>query len=214
LAETRLPRAKAARRTAPRVRAGRRFQERHNFVGFHGHGLLALIFFAIIALSVLGVGLGIASLTIFAVGSSPGSGHAAVATSPSSSASVGALVGHQVDGTIVGIWSDANLIAIQPAGGEPVQATVNAKSVLTLAGSATSLDDLISGDSVIVTFGQGAKGTLVVLTLNDIQTVPTNSGVGSTTPLPNVTPTPTATPVPTVNPSPGPSGGPIPGPSP
>ncbi|MGC1183847.1 MAG: hypothetical protein WBA31_01685 [Candidatus Dormiibacterota bacterium] len=212
MAETRLPRAKPTRRTAPRVRAGRRFQERHNFVGFHGHGLLALIFFAIIALSVLGVGLGIASLTIFAVGSSPNSGHAAVGTSPSSSASVDALVGHPVDGTIVGIWADANLIAIQPAGEEPVEATVNTKSVITLAGSSTSIGDLISGDAVIVTFGQGAKGTLVVVTLDDIQTVPTNSGAGSTTPLPNVTPTPTPTPVPTATPAPGPTG-PIPTPT-
>lgn len=205
MAETRLPRATPAKRTAPRVRAGRRLQERHNFVGFHGHGLLALIFFAIIALSVLGVGLGIASLTIFAVGNTPGKSHAAAVTSPSSSASVDALVGHPIDGTIVGLWDGANLIAIQPAGEEPVQATVTAKSVLTLAGASTSLNDLISGDAVIVTFGQGPKGTLVVTTLDDIQTVPTNSGGSSVTPLPNVTPTPTAAPPPPPSPSAGPS---------
>lgn len=205
MAETRLPRAKVAKRTAPRVRAGRRLQERHNFIGFHGHGLLALIFFAIIALSVLGVGLGIASLTIFAVGSTPAKSHAGVATSPSSSASTAALVGHSLDGNIVGIWADANLIAIQPQGGQPVEATVTSKSVLTLNGAAAPLGNLISGDAVVVTFGSGPKGTLVIDTLNDVQTVPTNSG-GSITPLPNVTPTPTATPEPT--PTAGPSASP------
>ncbi len=190
-------------------------RERHNFIGFHGHGLLALIFFAIIALSVLGVGLGIASLTIFAVGNSPGKGNAAAAISPHSSpSSSSSLVGRQIDGTIVGLWLDANLIAIQPAGGEPVQATVTAKSVLTRGGVATTLGDLISGEAVIVTFSQGPKGTLVVANLQDIETVATNRPSGSLTPVPNVTPTPTATPTPTPNPGPSVPFSPSPKPNP
>ncbi|MGC1909069.1 MAG: hypothetical protein WA809_05645 [Candidatus Dormiibacterota bacterium] len=206
MAETRLPRARAARRRVPRLRAGRHMRERHNFIGFHGHGLLALIFFAIIALSVLGVGLGIASLTIFAVGSSPSKNQAAVGISPSSSpTSTNSLVGHQIDGTIVGIWIAPNLIAIQPAGGEPVEATVTTKSVLTRGGATATLDDLIPGDAVIVTFSQGPKRTLLVATLQDIETVPTNTPSGSLTPLPNVTPTPTATPPPTPTPTPTPT---------
>lgn len=217
LAETPAPRGKAVRRKASRTRAGRHLRERHNFIGFHGHGLLALIFFAIISLSVLGVGLGIASLTIFAVGSSPGKSHAAVGISPSSSpSSVNFLVGHPIDGTIVGLWLDQNLIVIQPDGAEPVQASVTAKSVLTRGGAASTLGDLISGDAVIVTFGQGPKRTLVVVNLNDIETVATNTPSGSLTPLPNVTPTPTATPLPTPTPnlsppSPSPSSGPTKG---
>jgi len=201
-----MPRGKAVRRKAPRLRAGRNQRERHNFIGFHGHGLLALIFFAIIALSVLGVGLGVASFTIFSVGTGSGKGHAAVTTSPQSSPSpVNSLVGHPIDGTIVGIWLAQNLIAIQPAGAEPVDATVTATSVITRGGSASSLGDLISGDAVIVTFSQGPKGTLLVANLQDIETVPTNTPSGTLTPLPNVTPTPTATPVPTPTPSPQPS---------
>ncbi|HVB14685.1 MAG TPA: hypothetical protein VNH38_08035 [Candidatus Dormibacteraeota bacterium] len=203
MAETRLSGGKAARRKAPRLRAGRRLRERHNFVGFHGHGLLALIFFAIIALSVLGVGLGIASLTIFAVGNVPGKSHAAVGLSPSSSPSpANSLVGRPIDGTIVGLWLQENLIAIQPAGGQPVQATVTAKSTITLAGAPSSLADLIPGDAVTVTFSQGPKGTLLVATLQDIQTVPTNAPSGAITPLPDVTPTPTATPLPPPTPTP------------
>lgn len=210
MAETQLPRSKAARRRVPRLRAGRHLRDRHNFIGFHGHGLLALIFFAIISLSVLGVGLGVASLTIFAVGnSSPGNSQGAAATSPkaSPSATNSSLIGQQIDGTIVGMWLDENLIAIQPAGGEPVQASVTAKSVLTRGGSTTTLGDLISGDAVVVTFGAGPRGTLVVVNLNDIETVPTNSSSGSLTPLPNVTPTPTPTPAPTpvLGPGPGPT---------
>lgn len=205
MAETQLPRGKAVRRKVPRLRAGRHLRDRHNFIGFHGHGLLALIFFAIISLSVLGVGLGIASLTIFAVGNSPGKGHAAVATSPKASpSSVTSLVGQPIDGTIVGLWLDENLIAIQPAGGEPVQATVTAKSVLTRGGVATTLGDLISGEAVIVTFSAAPKGTLVVVNLQDIETVPTNTPSGSLTPLPNVTPTPIAAPIPTSTPGPTP----------
>jgi len=206
LAETRLPRAKAARRRVPRLRAGRHRRERHNFIGFHGHGLLALIFFAIIALSVLGVGLGIASLTIFAVGNTPSNNQAAVGISPSSSPSpTNSLVGHPVDGTIVGIWIAPNLIAIQPAGGEPVEATVTTKSVVTRGGATATLDDLIPGDAVVVTFSQGPKGTLLVANLQDIETVPTNTAGGALTPLPNVTPTPSATAFPTPTPSSGPS---------
>jgi len=213
LAETRLPRIKAVSHKRPRVRAGRRQRGRHNLIGFHGHGLLALIFFAIIALSVLGVGLGIASLTIFTVGNSPGKSHAAAAISPKSSpSSVSSLVGRPIDGTIVGISLAANLIAIQPAGAEPVQATVTAKSVLTRGGVTTPLGDLISGEAVIVTFSQGPKGTLLVVNLEDIETVPTNTPSGTLAPLPNVTPTPAAAPAPTPGPpaNPGPPGNPSP----
>ncbi|HEY6537595.1 MAG TPA: hypothetical protein VI138_00970 [Candidatus Dormibacteraeota bacterium] len=212
MAETRLPRTRSATHRRPRLRAGRRLQARHNFIGFHGHGLLALIFFAIIALSVLGVGLGIASLTIFAVGGAPHKAPAAVHHhSPKASASVQALVGHPINGTIVGISADINVIAIQPQGGTPVAALVTTKSVLTRGGVATPLGDLISGDAVVVTFGQNSSGKLVVVTLDDIETVPTNSVHGALTPLPNVTPTPTATPLPTATPGPSASP-PIPGP--
>ncbi|HVC39512.1 MAG TPA: hypothetical protein VNH20_06020 [Candidatus Dormibacteraeota bacterium] len=212
MAETRLTGGKAAARKAPRLRAGRRLQQRHNLVGFHGHGLLALIFLAIVSLSVLGVGLVVASLTIFSVGA-PSKGHTLVAISPGGSPSAtDALVGRPIDGTIVGISVGANLIAIQPAGGQPVQAAVTAKSTLTRGGTAATLTDLIPGDAVVVTFSQGPGRTLVVATLQDIETVPTNTPSGSLTPLPDVTPTPTATPEPSPSstPPPGPPGPPGP----
>ena len=207
LAETRVSSGKAPAGKRQRVRAGRNLKERHNFVGFHGHGLLALIFFAIVALSVLGVGLGIASLTIFSVGSNPGTGRLAVEVSPSASPSAAnALVGRPIDGTIVGLWADQNLIAIQPAGQLPVQATVTSKSALTRGGSAAALSDLIPGDAVIVTFSQGAKGTLLVVTLQDIETVPTNTPKAPLTPIPSSTPTPPPNPSPESSPSAGPGG--------
>ncbi len=216
MAETRLPRGKTGTHRATRQRAGRRLRERHNFLGFHGHGLLALLFFAIISLSVLGVGLGVASLTIFAVGNSPGKSHAGAVVSPSTSpSSANSLVGRPIDGTIVGIWLQENLIAIQPQGQQPIQATVTAKSVITRGGAASTLGDLISGDAVVVTFSQGPKGSLLVASLDDIETVPTNTPKGSLTPLPNVTATPTPTPIATPTPTAGPSpSGPVPGPVP
>jgi len=204
LAETRLSKGKTPERKAPRLRAGRRLRERHNFVGFHGHGLLALIFFAIIALSVLGVGLGLASLTIFSVGRTANTRGLAVlgGPTPSPSATSG-LVGRPIDGTIVGLWVDKNLIAIQPAGGQPIQATVNTKSTLTLGGATATLPDLIPGDAVIVTLSQGSDGTLVVLTLQDIQTVPTNTPSAPPTPIHTAPPAPSAEPVPTASPASG-----------
>ncbi|MGH7666085.1 MAG: hypothetical protein ACREN1_02055 [Candidatus Dormibacteria bacterium] len=217
MAESRLSGGTTPRRKAPRLRAGRRLRERHNFVGFHGHGLLALIFFAILALSVLGVGLGVASLTIFAVGGGNGSGNSGVVTrsSPSPSpAATAALVGHPLDGTIVGLWAAENLIAVQPSAGQPVQATITSKSTITRGGAASTIDDLIPGDAVVVTFKRGPKGTLVVVSLTDVETVPTNTPSGSISPLPNVTPTPvyTPNPQPQPQPTPNPSKGPIPAP--
>jgi hypothetical protein len=202
LAETQLPTGKTAARKGKRLRAGRNLKERHNFIGFHGHGLLALIFFAIAALSVLGVGLGVASVTILSIGKVPGRTHGAVITSPSSSPSASALVGHPIDGTIVGISLGENQIAIQPAGEQPVLASVTAKSAITRAGAASSLGLLIPGDAVIVTFGQGPKGTLLVVTLQDIVTVPTSQPNAPLTPLPGVTPTPTPRPTPAATPPP------------
>jgi hypothetical protein len=213
LAETRLPRGKTATRKAPRLRAGRHLKERHNFVGFHGHGLLALIFFAIVALSVLGVGLGIASLTIFAVGTGSGPTRPTVAISPSKSpAAANSLVGRPIDGTVMGLWVDENLIAIQPAGSQTVQATVTTKSALTRGGAAAVLSDLIPGDAVVVTFSQGPKDTLLVASLQDVETVPTNAPSGPLSPVPNVTsaPAPTLVPTPTPTPAPGPPGPPGP----
>jgi hypothetical protein len=205
LAETQVPAEKtAARKGKPRLRAGRNLKERHNFIGFHGHGLLALIFFAILALSVLGVGLGVASVTIFSIGKPVGR-HAAVGTSPSSSPSANVLVGHPIDGTIVGISLGENQIAIQPAGEQPVLATITATSAITRAGAPSSLGLLIPGDAVIVTFGAGPKGTLVVVTLDDIVTVAGNQPSAPLTPLPGVTPTPTPTPSPTPPPTPTPT---------
>lgn len=208
MADTQLPsRNTAARKGKPRLRAGRNLKERHNFIGFHGHGLLALIFFAIIALSVLGVGLGVASVTIFSIGKVPSGKHSAVLTSPSTSTPANAaLIGHPVDGTIVGISLGENQLAIQPAGEQTVLATVTAKSVITRAEATSSLGLLIPGDAVIVTFGAGPKGTLLVVTLDDIVTVATSQPHGPLTPLPGVTPTPTATPTPTPTPQPTPSG--------
>lgn len=212
MADTQLPsRNTAARKGKPRLRAGRNLKERHNFIGFHGHGLLALIFFAIAALSVLGVGLGVASVTIFSIGKVPASKHSAALTSPSSSPSASALIGHPVDGTIVGISLGENQLAIQPAGEQPVLATVTAKSVITRAGATSSLGLLIPGDAVIVTFGAGPKGSLLVVNLDDIVTVAGSQPNAPLTPLPGVTPTPTATPVPTPTPAPtGSPTGPIP----
>jgi hypothetical protein len=209
VAETQLPTRKtAARKGKPRLRAGRNLKQRHNFIGFHGHGLLALIFFAICALSVLGVGLGVASVTIFSIGKVPAGRHAAVGTSPSSSPSASALVGHPIDGTIVGISLGENQIAIQPAGEQPVLATVTATSAITRLGSSSSLGLLIPGDAVIVTFGAGPKRTLVVVTLQDIVTVAGSRPNAPLTPLPGVTPTPTARPSP--NPTPTPTPGIVP----
>jgi hypothetical protein len=203
VAEPRPGKGKAEVRKAPRIRAGRNLKERHNFVSFHGHGLIALIFFAIVSLSVLGVGLAVASVTIFAVGRNSASSQQIRVISPTPTPStVSSLVGHPVDGTLVAVWVDENLVAIQPEGGEPVQATVTAKSTITRGGAPVPISELISGDSVIVTFSQGAKGTLVVQTLQDIETVPTNTP--SATPVPERTPglTPSATPTPQPVPSP------------
>jgi hypothetical protein len=215
LADTQLPsRNTAARKGKPRLRAGRNLKERHNFIGFHGHGLLALIFFAIAALSVLGVGLGVASVTIFSIGKVPAGKHSAVLTSPSSSPSTSALIGHPVDGTIVGISLGENQLAIQPAGEQPVLATVTATSVITRAGATSSLGLLIPGDAVIVTFGAGPKGSLLVVNLDDIVTVAGNQPNAPITPLPGVTPTPTPTPAPTPTPNPTPTpSGPLPVPT-
>jgi hypothetical protein len=210
LADTQLPRGNtAARKGKPRLRAGRNLKERHNFIGFHGHGLLALIFFAIAALSVLGVGLGVASVTIFSIGKVPTGRHSAALTSPSSSPTASALIGHPVDGTIVGISLGENQLAIQPAGEQTVLATVTAKSVITRAGATSSLGLLIPGDAVIVTFGAGTGGTLLVVTLDDIVTVPTSHPNAPLTPLPGVTPTPTPTPAPTPSPAPTPTPSPF-----
>jgi len=214
LADTQLPsRNTAARKGKPRLRAGRNLKERHNFIGFHGHGLLALIFFAIVALSVLGVGLGVASVTIFSIGKVPPGRHSAGLTSPSSSPSASALIGHPIDGTIVGISVGENQLAIQPAGEQPVLATVTAKSVITRAGAASSLGLLIPGDAVIVTFGAGPKGSLVVVTLDDVVTVAGYQPNAPLTPLPGVTPTPTARPTPEPTPTPAPTGSPVPVPT-
>lgn len=202
MAETRLSGGNAPVGKRQRVRAGRNLKERHNFIGFHGHGLLALIFFAIVALSVLGVGLGIASLTIFSVGNSPKPSRALVEISPSASPSAAnALVGRPIDGTIVGIWADQNLIAIQPAGQQPVQATITSKTAITRGGASAALSDLIPGDAVIVSFSQGPQGTLLVVTLQDIETVPTNTPSAPLTPVPS----PTATPPPNSSPEPTPT---------
>ncbi|MGH7641215.1 MAG: hypothetical protein ACREN7_08250 [Candidatus Dormibacteria bacterium] len=211
MAESRLDDGDLPGRRRPRLRAGRQLRERHNLVGFHGHGLLALIFLAIVCLSILGVGLGVASVTIFSVGGKGGpSSKPAVIThvSPSpSSSNAAALVGHAFAGTIVGLWTDQNLVAIEPAVGQPVQAVVTKKSTLTRGGSPCSIDDLIPGDAIVVTLGRGAHGTLVVVNLQDIETVPTN------TPSPTPTPFPTYTPEPSAPPAPGPSGpGPLPSP--
>ena len=214
MADTQLPsRNTAARKGKPRLRAGRNLKERHNFIGFHGHGLLALIFFAIVALSVLGVGLGVASVTIFSIGKVPPGRHSAGLTSPSSSPSASALIGHPIDGTIVGISVGENQLAIQPAGEQPVLATVTAKSVITRAGAASSLGLLIPGDAVIVTFGAGPKGSLVVVTLDDVVTVAGYQPNAPLTPLPGVTPTPTARPTPEPTPTPAPTGSPVPVPT-
>jgi hypothetical protein len=217
LADTQLPsRNTAARKGKPRLRAGRNLKERHNFIGFHGHGLLALIFFAIVALSVLGVGLGVASVTIFSIGKVPAGKHSAALTSPNSSPAVSALIGHPVNGTIVGISLGESQLAIQPAGEQPVLATVTAKSVITRAGSTSSIGLLIPGDAVIVTFGAGPHGSLLVVNLDDIVTVAGSQPNAPLTPLPGVTPTPTPTPAPTPTPTPGPTptpSGPIPVPT-
>lgn len=205
MAETKPKGQKPEGRKPSRIRAGRNRRERHNLVSFHGHGLLALIIFAILSLSVLGVGLAVASLTIFSVGRG---GHITVPTSvensPTPSASsISELVGKQINGTLVGVWVDKNLVVIQPQGGQPVQALVTAKSSITRGGVPTPVSELISGDAVVVTFVAGPKSVLEVGTLNDVETVPTN------------TPPPTATPARTANPIPAPTALPtlIPGPT-
>ncbi|MGA2873798.1 MAG: hypothetical protein ABSF27_09570 [Candidatus Dormibacteria bacterium] len=207
MAEPRPGKGKAEVRKAPRIRAGRNLKERHNFVSFHGHGLIALILFAIAALSVLGVGLAVASVTIFAVGrNSAGSTPIRLVSPAPSSSTVSSLVGHPIDGTLVAIWVDQNLVAIQPDGGDPVQASVTAKSAITRGGAAVPISELISGDSVIVTFSQGPSGTLVVQNLEDIETVPTNVPNFPLVPEPTPTPTPSPSPTTFPFPSPAPSG--------
>ncbi|MGH7609483.1 MAG: hypothetical protein ACREOD_06025 [Candidatus Dormibacteria bacterium] len=204
MAQSEVPKGRSGARRIHRVRSGLNLPQRHNLVGFHGHGLLALILFAILALAVLGVGLALASLTIFAVGQGPhhGKGALIIRTSPTPSAN--ALVGQPVDGTLVAVSVGENLIAIQPDGGSAVQATIDAHSQITRGGAAAGIGDLIPGDAVIVTFSAGPHGGLVVATLQDIETVPTN------TPSPTPAP-PTPPPTPNPEPSPGPSGPPGPG---
>ncbi|MGH7611825.1 MAG: hypothetical protein ACREN4_07375 [Candidatus Dormibacteria bacterium] len=206
MAQNELPKGRAPTKRVHRIRSGLNLPQRHNFVGFHGHGLLALILFAILALAVLGVGLALASLTIFAVGRTP-SHHAAILhptpTPTASPSSTSSLVGQPVDGTLVAVWVDQNLVAIQPEGGRPVQATITTQSQITRGGAASSIAALIPGDDVIVVFGQGPHRTLLVQSLQDVEAFPTNTP----TALP---PTPTPTPSPTApgGPSPEPSGSP------
>jgi hypothetical protein len=101
---------------------------------------------------------------------------------------------------------DQNLVAIQPDGGDQVQASVTAKSAITRGGAAVPISELISGDSVIVTFSQGPSGTLVVQNLEDIETVPTNVPNFPLVPEPTPTPTPSPSPTTFPFPSPAPSG--------
>ncbi len=204
MTETRAGKAGVEVRKAPRIRAGRNRKERHNLVSFHGHGLLALIIFAILALSVLGVGLAVASLTIFSVGNQQPGAAPVRGDSPSATpSSISSLIGHPVNGTLIGVWVDKNLVVIQPQGGQPVQALVTAKSQLSRGGSPVPISELISGDAVVVTFVAGPRETLEVATLNDVETLPTNTPNTTLAPSYPPTPTPRPTAVPTPTPTPG-----------
>ena len=179
-------------RKRPRVRARVGRAQRRPFV-LRRPGTTGLILFAIAALAVLAVGILAASLTIFAppAPSNQGVGSGSTPTPASSG-----LVGHPIDGTLLAVSVAAGTVAIQPSSGTAVEATVTAQSKITRGGAAAPLSSLIPGEAVVVTFASGPAGTLVVVQLQDIISLPTN------TPSPTFTPTPTPSLEPTPRPSP------------
>lgn len=183
----------APHKTRVRARVGRR--QRRPLI-LRRPGTVGLILFAVAALGVLAIGLLAAALTIFAPVHPAGRNRAAASTpTPASSG----LVGRPIDGTLVAVSVSSSLIAVQPASGNPVEATVTSTSKITRAGATVPLASLIPGEAVVVTFAAGPGGTLVVTQLQDIISLPTN------TPSPTFTPQPTFTPTPTSEPSPTPT---------
>jgi hypothetical protein len=200
-----------AKRT--RQRAGFRSRARRA-AGLRHPWLLLLIVLGIVSLGVLAVGLATISLTIFSVGKAgPAPKHPSSTHSPTQALSD--LVGRPIDGTVVAVSVDTNVIAIQPDTGNPVQADVNASSKITKSGAATTLASLIPGDAVIVTFTQTPSGALLVAQLRDIVSLPTNAPAPTPTPYPTFAPYPLPTasgpfPAPGL-PTPNPGGPPVPG---
>jgi hypothetical protein len=195
-----------AKRT--RRRAGIRTRARRA-VGLRHPWLLLLIILGIASLGVLAVGLVTISLTIFSVGKSgPAQKHPSSTHSPTQALSD--LVGRPIDGTVVAVSVDTNVIAIQPDTGNPVQADVNARSKITKSGAAASLASLIPGDAVIVTFTQTSSGALLVAQLQDIVSLPTNRPTPTPTRYPTFAPYPLPTASnPVAKPSPAVPGGPV-----
>lgn len=197
------PAKRSRQRAGVRARARRAAGLRHPW-------LLLLIILGLASLGVLAVGLVTISLTIFSVGKA-GPSQKQPASTHTPAQALTDLVGRPIDGTVVAVSVDTNVIAIQPDSGNPVQAEVNASSKITKSGAATTIASLIPGDAVIVTFTQTSSGALLVAQLQDIVSLPT------TTPTPTPTPYPTfvpyypspgaSTPVPT--PGPPVPGGPV-----
>ncbi len=190
----------AKKRPRVRARVGRR--QRRPFV-IRRPGTTGLILFAIAALAVLAVGILAASLTVFAP---PAPSNQGVGSGPTPTPASSGLVGHPIDGTLLAVSVATGTVAIQPSSGTAVEATVTAQSKITRGGAAAPLASLIPGEAVVVTFASGPGGTLVVLQLQDIISLPTN------TPSPTFTPTPTPTSEPTPSPSPTASPGSPPSP--
>ena len=186
--------APGARRPRVRARVGRR--QRRPFV-LRRPGTTGLILFAIAALAVLAVGILAASLTVFAPPAPSNQGAGASATpTPASSG----LVGHPLSGTLLAVSVASSLVAIQPASGTAVEATVTPQSKITRGGAPASIASLIPGEAVVVTLAPGPAGTLVVVQLQDIISLPTNTPSPTFTPTPTAAPAESPTPPPTVPP--------------
>ncbi len=193
------PSSASKRRPRVRARVGRR--QRRPFV-LRRPGTTGLILFAIVALAVLAVGVLAASLTVFAPPTPTNQGVGSGSTpTPASSG----LVGHPIDGTLLAVSLVSGTVAIQPSSGTAVEATVTAQSKITRGGAAAPLSSLIPGEAVVVTFASGPGGTLVVVQLQDIISLPTNTPSPTFTPTPSPTQEPPPSPSPTASPGTQPS---------